>query len=382
MRDGLRPQTTENATLYGDGRILILGSARSGTTWLAKLFDSHSDVLYRHEPDIVYRPNCLPKSISEPEEDAYIDTAREYLNILAALRTLKTAGPLPVFAKRHRSILGQAVRTGCILGARGLEMAGRNSQRLSRLPIPDLFSRRYRHEAKIVIKSVSLLSYARLFAKAWPKSRIVIIVRHPCGQVASFMRGIELGKFVAMPYAETAKSEEAEQLGLRVEEYSSLSIAEQLAWQWAFSNERMLQNITGLNNIRLIGYEDLAAAPSRVAQDLFEFAGLSWSTRVEQFITNSTQHDGTRFYSLKRNPLQAANRWRETLSPDDQHRIAAMVSRVAIGQAFLTPSSYQTHLSILEPALPVSSELILRSARRGRAFARPRGDEGAPLPAQ
>jgi sulfotransferase family protein len=31
--------------------ILILGAPRSGTTWLAKIVDSHPDVLYRHEPD-------------------------------------------------------------------------------------------------------------------------------------------------------------------------------------------------------------------------------------------------------------------------------------------------------------------------------------------
>ena len=31
--------------------ILILGAPRSGTTWLAKIIDSHPDVLYRHEPD-------------------------------------------------------------------------------------------------------------------------------------------------------------------------------------------------------------------------------------------------------------------------------------------------------------------------------------------
>jgi LPS sulfotransferase NodH len=28
--------------------ILILGAPRSGTTWLAKIIDSHPDVLYRH----------------------------------------------------------------------------------------------------------------------------------------------------------------------------------------------------------------------------------------------------------------------------------------------------------------------------------------------
>ena len=33
--------------------ILIVGAPRSGTTWLAKILDSHPDVLYRHEPDEV-----------------------------------------------------------------------------------------------------------------------------------------------------------------------------------------------------------------------------------------------------------------------------------------------------------------------------------------
>jgi len=189
MRDESRPQTTRNTGPYGDGKVLILGEPRSGTSWLAKLFDSHPDVLYRHEPDIVHRPDSLPKFMPASEEEAYIDTAREYLNTLAATRTLKSAGPLPVFPKRHRSGLGRVLRTGLILGVRGLEMAARGAQAPSRIPIPDLVSPRFRHQTRIVIKSVSLLGHARLIAKAWPQSKIVIIVRHPCGQVASFLQG-------------------------------------------------------------------------------------------------------------------------------------------------------------------------------------------------
>jgi hypothetical protein len=165
---------------------------------LGKLFDAHLDVLYRHEPDIVYRPDCLPKSIPPGEEEAHIETARTYLDQLAAARTLKTAGPLPVSAKRRRSLLGRAIRTGSILGVRGIEMVARGSDRVSRIQVPDLISG---PDPTIVIKSVSLLAYAQLFAKAWPQCRIIVIVRHPCGQVASFLRDIELGKFVATSYA-------------------------------------------------------------------------------------------------------------------------------------------------------------------------------------
>jgi hypothetical protein len=39
---------------------MILGAPRSGTTWLGKIFDSHPRVLYRHEPDSVYRTVAIP----------------------------------------------------------------------------------------------------------------------------------------------------------------------------------------------------------------------------------------------------------------------------------------------------------------------------------
>jgi hypothetical protein len=342
----------------GRGNILVLGEPRSGTSWLAKLFDSHPDVLYRHEPDIAHRPAALPKFAPRAEEDAYIDAARAYLDDLAAVRTLKAAGPLPVFPKRHRSGWGRLLRTGLIFGVRGLEIAARDKRGRSRIPIPDLVPARARRDTRIVIKSVSLLPYVRLLARAWPQARIVVIVRHPCGQVASILRGVELGKFVAVPFTNLAKSDEADRLGLKIDDYENLSIVEQLAWEWAFSNERMRRDIDGLHNVRLVVYEELAADPLNVARGLFEFADLAWDKQVEHFIRDSTGTHETRFYSLKRNPLYAANRWREALSAEDQNRIAAIVSRAAIGRAFFTPASGgapdRSALSVREPAVAAS----------------------------
>jgi hypothetical protein len=351
MQDRLRLRTAEDNTRsrYGEGRVLILGSPRSGTSWLAKLFDSHPDVLYRHEPDEVHHPVRLPKSIPPAEEDAHLDTARAYLDVLTTARTLRTAGPLPVLAKNYRSSLARCVRTGLILGVRGLEMAARDSRRLSRITIPDLVSRKHSREARIVIKSVNLLLYIRLFARAWPQGRFVFIVRHPCGQVASIMRGLELGKFAPLPasepdkpapvpHVETARSDEAERLGLRIDDLSALSSVEQAAWRWAFFNQKALQSIAGLNNVKLLVYEELAADPAGVARELFAFAGLAWDAQVERFIRDSTQRHETRYYSVKRNPLQAANRWQTALSVEDQQRIAAIASRVPIGRAFSLPA--------------------------------------------
>jgi hypothetical protein len=204
---------------------------------------------------------------------------------------------------------------------------------LALVPIPDLAIRR--HRPRILIKSVNV-GRARLFAEAWPESRIILILRHPCGQIASFIRGIGLGKFPPLtPLDDMLCSPEAERLGLKLDPPTVLSVAEQLAWEWAFLNQRMLDDLAGMTRVKIIQYEQLAAEPVEVARDLFGFTDLSWNAETERFIAKSTISDGSdSYYGLARDPLQAANRWRETLPSGDQQRIMAMACRVAVGRFF------------------------------------------------
>lgn len=59
--------------------VLILGAPRSGTSWLAKMFDSHPDVLYRHEPDTVRRAEDLPWTC-EPDQISQDPGTRAWLS--------------------------------------------------------------------------------------------------------------------------------------------------------------------------------------------------------------------------------------------------------------------------------------------------------------
>src|SRR5580658_4388008 len=102
------------ADIPSDRVVLLLGAPRSGTSWLAKIFDSHPDVLYRHEPDTVLRNWDLPWMCPRDEVGKHVDAARIYLRQLIETATLKTAGSQPMFRKRFESPAAHLARTAII----------------------------------------------------------------------------------------------------------------------------------------------------------------------------------------------------------------------------------------------------------------------------
>ena len=90
--------------------VFLLGAPRSGTTWLAKLFDSHPNVLYRNEPDSVLHEPRVPLLCQPEDIGKYRAIAHDYIERLLDIRTLKTSGSLPVFAKHFTLPLADPLR--------------------------------------------------------------------------------------------------------------------------------------------------------------------------------------------------------------------------------------------------------------------------------
>ena len=175
--------------------ILLLGAPRSGTSWLAKIFDSHPDVLYRHEPDTVLRTEAFPWMCTEADVRQFSEEAEAYLRRLMDVTTLKSAGSLPFFNKSYRGMLSERLRSSLIYGLRAADMVGGARKVIRGLPIPDSFGPLNHSNLRVVIKSVSSRGRARLFAEALPDAKVIFILRDPFGQVASMLRGVTLGKF-------------------------------------------------------------------------------------------------------------------------------------------------------------------------------------------
>jgi hypothetical protein len=316
---------------------LILGTPRSGTSWLGKIFDSHPDVVYRHEPD----STALGKRLSSLNEYAFGSPtdARTYLRGLADIRTAKTVGALPIFRKSHHSRsehLAQLLEIYFLLileRARGRSEAARTVQL-------DNGNKAFTTQSRpLVIKSVSLLQHAGFFARVVPELRVIVIVRHPCNTIASQLLGRRMHKLPNnSPNPAIANMEQARRRGLNPNEFAGMTLVDQLAYQWLIVYEKAIEELADRSNCRIIRYEDLAVSAESTVNELFAFAHLPWSEATARFIERSqNSHWPSRYFGVLRPSSFHANadRWREALIPSEAQRILDIVGNSAPGRLYL-----------------------------------------------
>jgi hypothetical protein len=300
--------------------ILILGAPRSGTTWLAKIIDSHPDVLYRHEPDATL---ASPSPLTA-------DALPPLLARWAAETGARTVTKRPYFQKSWQSGSARTLRT---LFANAVSAAARLPAPLNALadrPIPDWG----KHPApRLAIKSIDWTEGAPVLARTLPASRIVFILRHPSGQVASVMRGNDARRFdlkshgTDMPFNEAAAIRFAAAFGVTEAAFQALPDATKYAWSWRAFNEPAYAALAPQPNVHVVLYEALCAEPEALARRILDFAGLDWTTQTEDFVARSTAHQGDAgYYAIYRNAIAAAEAWRTTMPPPDQDAVRSVVT--------------------------------------------------------
>jgi len=315
----------------GRRTIFILGAPRSGTTWLGKMFDSHPAILYRHEPDIIDRGEPeIPYLCTIEEAPRYAMQARRWLARLARIKVLKTSGSRPVFRKSHCGGVAAWLRVLLIEILRTLQWLPVIGSLAQRFPVPDFLDCDANSDIPIVIKSVSCMGRVGILATASPDSRFILVVRHPCGQIASMLRGITLGKFEhQIPVLGLAATPQAQRRSLSRERLAQLPFIAQLAWSWVIQTEKAIEDLALAKHVKVVRYEDVAAAPADMARALFQFCGLDWKAETACFLRSSTRPKARPegYYDVFREPLEAATKWRRQLSQFEIATIAAIVAQ-------------------------------------------------------
>jgi len=166
-----------------DRPILAFGMPRSGTTWLGKILDSHPQTLYRHEPDTWRRLESVPLFAVPEQVSELREAVRDFLASLPDMLADRVCGKRPIFPKTYASPLAVRVYATRSLLHKALGRVGWTTR--APLPAQPATGAPYR----IAMKSIESLGRAGLFAACLPEARFVHIVRHPCGYVASVLRG-------------------------------------------------------------------------------------------------------------------------------------------------------------------------------------------------
>jgi hypothetical protein len=314
--------------------IVVVGLPRSGTTWLAKIFDSHPDTFYCHEPDSRGALGAVPFAPDPAQSATYADAVRAFANQLPEARDIRVIGKLPLFRKSYD-------RPGEYFARRALVYAGKlmgNVVHATRVPAV------VRKEAARTIVWKSIESTARLgtLAQILPNAKFIHIVRHPCGYVDSILRGFAEHRFSSTtpPWNDEAMlhllggTAQAKRHSPAVDALSSRTESERLAWLWLVQNEKAFDETRQRGNVITVRYEDLCERPEAACRALFASVGLSWAPQTQRFVDHSTRTHDSSYYALAKNPARAAHRWRGTLDPDIVRKVEAMVATASVWHWF------------------------------------------------
>ena len=329
-------ETQEGGAPRGaEGTILVFGMPRSGTSWLGKVFDSHPETLYLHEPDKDVRQAGVP--IVFPAE--WVRERREaieaFLQQVLANRSLGVTGKLPQFPKSYRSA-GRRLLRSVFFAAKALPLGLERAIR-----VPDLVGRR--HPApRLVWKSINSVGRLGAILRVLAGARAILIVRHPCGEIASILRGHAAGKITDIHPSEQYRVLEeligtasGHAYGLTVEDLRAMHPFERLAWRWVLFLEQAMADTEGLASCRWLRYEDLCEQPLERTRELFGFAGLGWHSQTEEFLRESTDGESDHYFAVKKDPRRSVSKWRSELSERDAQRILDVVARSPIGRLYL-----------------------------------------------
>lgn len=308
-------------------QVLINGLGRSGTTWVQKTFDQHPSVFSSFEPERLIDPG-LKRRLSDPTDTTAVG---DYIAAIFSCRGLRAMRKRPILRKSYRTEAAHLVRLGFIYG---MSAPGKFSQQLRRrveyMAVPDLADLR---SAVHVVKSVSQQYELPRIARESPALKVIYLVRHPCAQVSSHMRGLEAGKMSESylpPREDMNRLYEFKKPASELTEadFSQLEIN---AYRWAVCCDLNYLELAELPNTRLVTYEELCEDPEAVFRSLFSWVGLDWHENCARFIRESLQEtaDASEYHGLVRNPTIAANKWKSEMSLQDVETVKSICRKSA-----------------------------------------------------
>jgi hypothetical protein len=320
--------------------ILMIGSPRSGTTWLAKILDTYAGVLYLHEPLHKLRYGPINHLIDAVRAGRDLGDEEQVGFVRQLARMHRACVRPPFFPKRYHSVPPAMLKAAWL--AAGWFRGGEGLFR-------KLFSAERTRNCDLLVKEVDFQSRCASLVEAFRPDRVLVVVRHPCAVVCSRLNGLRLG--VISGHDRDAwlarHHERAEALGYSADRVSSMSLWGLYALDWLLQNleyQRIVQDRPGSQTVV---FEQFCQRPEAAAVELFQSLGWEPTPATGQFIRTSGGGSAVRalsglvsrrrwYYDLHRNPEEAANNWKALMSQEQVDEVLE-VTRSFPGMSWWAP---------------------------------------------
>ena len=310
-----------------DRLILAFGMPRSGTTWVGKILDSHPYTLYRHEPDSWRRLKNL-RLIQEEQPNLDFTALRNYASELPLISAPRVCAKPPIFKKAYLGAFRYNSLKASANAARFLAVVWKN------VPVIGGSGRKLGHKYTIW-KSIESLGRLGVISKALNRPPSIQIIRHPCGHVASVMRGEKNSRFDS----DTAASEDygvfemlcatttGKKHGLDIASLKAMTPIERVAWRWVIVNEKALDEMKNVESHYVLNYDELCENPVAVTKDLFQHCQLEWNEQTAAFLQASSQQKTDSYYGVFKDPKVSAKKWKKELTDKEIELIIEVAKR-------------------------------------------------------
>lgn len=305
--------------------IFVLGYPRSGTTWFANLFNSHPDVAYRHEvigrcyrhfPEQLFYSLKYNNGLSDAEHERAMDVV---------LSPNVDTDRAPFFSKNHLRINNTTLHYFSWLVAKTVVFLQ---------PFYKKFYYPSSSGLSLIIKETRSTVNMDSMLTGLRADSVVVLFRHPCGAIASYLKGIANGVMASADTAERSKwySDNCDKsyltaLNISAEELVALPEHKYLAIFWAQQNEDYLNFESSAYKRFFVSYEAFMEDKDAKARKLFDDLTLSYDSTIEEFLSStsstgssskpSLKDSSNPYYSVYRDEKFNPHKWQNDLTAEE-----------------------------------------------------------------
>ncbi len=292
----------------------LLGSGRSGSTWLGTILSSHPDVSYRFEPFTRLRTQSEAQRFTIERVLGRQDPPVSYDDIEALISIADPELVKPPFLPPSvpRSVAKWGVWSAAKTTGRGAKVLAKATGGV---------------RPWLIFKDVDVeASIPALLKNDIP---VLFLIRDPRAVVASRLKGQETGVMPAhrQKIVRDIAARRAPDLLLDLEdELEDMSPAAVEALLWRIDGDEALASLAGHDRAAVCHYDELIADPFAGAEMALAHFGLEMHADVERFIEATISGPSLRtrvehgeigikpYFSVFRDPGESANKWRKQLS--------------------------------------------------------------------